>query len=141
MKKDRITNILMVILVLLVAAMIVIQIGQNLYVEVRLKNALQSIEVKDGYTPIKDIDYKDGIDGLNGRDGVNGKDGKDSLSTHTIETIIKEVPVNGEDGKTSETRCNESRNRWEVKYSDSDSWQIQYGEVGQVVKCTIEELK
>ena len=29
---------------------------------------------KDGYTPIKGVDY---FDGVNGKDGANGKDGKD----------------------------------------------------------------
>lgn len=53
---------------------------------------------KDGYTPIKGVDYfdgKDGANGLNGKDGadgLNGKDGKDGISaTHnwngTILTI------------------------------------------------------
>jgi len=56
---------------------------------------------KDGYTPIKGIDY---FDGANGKDGVNGKDGKDGY------TPIKGVDyfdgtngkdgLNGKDGKS-----------------------------------------
>lgn len=47
---------------------------------------------------------KDGVNGTNGVNGANGTDGKDSVSTNTVventTTIIKEVPVNGEDGQT-----------------------------------------
>lgn len=32
---------------------------------------------KNGYTPIKGIDYFDGKDGINGKDGVDGKNGAD----------------------------------------------------------------
>ena len=33
------------------------------------------IDGKDGYTPVKGVDYFDGEDGVNGKDGVNGADG------------------------------------------------------------------
>lgn len=46
---------------------------------------------KNGYTPIKNIDYFD---------GEVGKNGQDSISTHTEKTVIKEVPIPGKDGKT-----------------------------------------
>lgn len=148
MKKDRWTNLLITILIILVATLIAVQISQYITIDVKIKNAMQSISVQDGYTPVKGVDYIDGengytptkgIDYFDGSDGKDGENGKDSMSTHTIETVIKEVPVKGTDGYTPEVRCNEDKNRWEVRYSNFPNWQIQYGELGQVVKCTIKE--
>lgn len=100
----------------------------------KLINSLESInesleELKSTPQP------KDGKDGSN---GSNGNDGKDSLSTHTIEKTItlEQVPLAGTNGKDAfvDVRCNVDRNRWEIKYSVSDNWQIM-GELP--VKCTI----
>lgn len=58
----------------------------------KIPRGVQGERGNDGYTPVKGIDYRDGIDGVDGRtpikgvdyfDGTNGKDG-----------------VNGIDGKT-----------------------------------------
>lgn len=35
---------------------------------------------KDGYTPVKGVDYFDGVNGIDGRDGSNGKDGVDGYT-------------------------------------------------------------
>ena len=56
--------------------------------------AIKKIEVKNGYTPIKGVDYDDG--GI----GPQGVPGNNAVSTHTIEkeTVIKEVPIPGPQG-------------------------------------------
>jgi len=56
----------------------------------------------------------------NGVDGTNGKDGQDGSS--------------GADGKTPQIQCDTIKNRWEVRYSDDENWQLLNG---QSVKCTI----
>lgn len=92
-----------------------------------LENSMKPVQVKDGYTPKKGVDYfdgkngKDGVDGKDGTNGVDGKDGKDG--------------TNGQDGLTPTLRCNTTKNRWEVKYSDTDTWKILNN---QPVKCTID---
>lgn len=59
----------------------------------------QSIKGDDGYTPVKNLDY---FDGQNGSDGVNGL--------------------------TPQIRCNTTRNIWQVRYSSNESWQPLNGE-------------
>lgn len=47
---------------------------------------------KDGYNPVKGVDYFDGKNGVDGKDGIDGKDGvngKDGVDGHT--------PVKGKD--------------------------------------------
>lgn len=80
-----------------------------------------------------------------------GQNGKDSLSTHTIfkTEVIKEVPVPGVDGKTPVKgvdyvdgrtpliQCNTYKNRWEVRYSDIESWTIVRDQNGLSVRCTL----
>jgi hypothetical protein len=84
-----------------------------------IDNPHNGIDGQNGYTPQKNIDYFDGRNGTNGQDGANGKDGQ-----------------NGTDGLNAyfETRCNAEKNRWEVKYSASDTWQVLNGEP---TPCTI----
>jgi len=52
---------------------------------------------KDGYTPVKGIDYFDGVAGIAGANGSNGKDSVSSV-TSTIQTIVKEIPIPGPKG-------------------------------------------
>lgn len=88
----------------------------------------------DGYTPVKGIDYFDGYTPVK---GVDYRDGVDSKSTHTKETVIKQVPINGKDGVdglTPELRCSVTKNRWELRYSPEASWQIAGGIPS---KCTV----
>lgn len=54
---------------------------------------------KDGYTPIKNVDYFDGQDGRNGRDGV-GRDGKDGSSCTTTQ-VPNGAMISCTDGTTS----------------------------------------
>lgn len=102
-----------------------------------LQNKINSIPnnegLKDGYTPVKGIDY---FDGNNGKDGyaINGIDGKDSKSTHILEkeTIIKEVPIPGPPGLTPEIQCNTLKNRWEIRFGIDSNYQLMGTEP---VKC------
>lgn len=47
------------------------------------KNGKDGRDGADGYTPIKGVDYRDGIDGKDGRNGVDGKNGKDGADGYT----------------------------------------------------------
>lgn len=79
------------------------ELRKELYYEVKYK--LESgqlkgepgddgVDGKDGYTPIKGIDYFDGEDGVDGRNGIDGVDGEDGY------TPIKGVDYfDGKDGK------------------------------------------
>lgn len=89
---------------------------------IKAKDGIDGANGSDGYTPIEGIDYHSGVNG------------KDSVSTHTTETIVKEVPVNGKDGQTPIIKCNKEKNRWEVKYGVAENWKILNGEK---IPCTI----
>lgn len=142
MSYDKITNILITILIILVSISIFMQFKQMDIIDIKIKSAINEVSKNikvpdDGYTPVKGIDYVDG------KDGVNGRNGKDSLSTHILEkeTVIKEVPVNGKDGidgKTPILRCNDKKNRWEVSYNLDTMWTILRDTNNNPVKCIIE---
>jgi hypothetical protein len=89
----------------------------------RIEKRLSEVESK----PVPAV-----IHGINGKDG---RDGKDSKSTHTVnkETIIKEVPVKGADGKTMYIQCNKERNRWEFRTNPDELWMV----LGEATPCTI----
>lgn len=98
------------------------------YINSIIENKLKSIEDikvingENGKTPIKGIDYSDG---LNGKDGTNGQNGIDG--------------VNGKDGTNGkdayfDIQCNIEKNRWEVKYSPTDKWKVLNG---TPIRCTI----
>lgn len=77
----------------------------------------------------------------NGTDGTNGKDGQNATDTQVqqaVNSYLKANPVkNGKDGlngNTPQLRCNALKNRWEVRYSDDDNWQVLNGEI---VKCSL----
>ena len=78
---------------------------------------------KDGYTPIKGIDYTDGANGKNGTDGKNGINGIDGTNGK-----------DGMDGLTPDIRCNTTLNAWQVRYGSDELWQVLGDEP---VKCTI----
>lgn len=85
------------------------------------------VQAKDGYTPVKGLDYFDGAKGINavsfsvtnntlkevpligenGKDGLNGKDG-----------------VDGQKGAYQEMRVNENTKDIESKYSDAKFWDV-----------------
>lgn len=87
---------------------------QDYIVEPEVMHGQHGKDGKDGKDGVPGKDGKDGIDGKNGRDGKDGVDGKDAP-----------IPI---------IRCNSDLNRWEVRYSEEDVWEIMNGEV---VKCTI----
>lgn len=152
MRKDIVSQILMAVIALLILINIYITLNNNGVVELKINKSIADIQrsvdaIKqpkdgiDGHSPIKGVDYFDGVDGT---------DGKDSVSTHTVETktvlenIIKEVPVNGKDGtngldgKTPELRCNDVKNRWEVRYIGDIGWIVLKNSSDSTpVKCVI----
>lgn len=77
---------------------------------------------------------KNGKDGRDGTNGANGSNGVSTVSTFATETIIKEVPLQGEPGqpgKSTELRYNTAKSRIEWRYVGDDGWQI------LVDKCTL----
>lgn len=135
MRQDKITNILVSILIVLALVIIFIQLQQSGAIDIKVNNAISGVSMKngvdgkDGYTPVKGVDYFDG---------------KNSISTYTTETVVKEVAINGKDGVdgkngndglTPELRCNIEKNRWEVRYSQESIYEVLNGEP---VRCTIE---
>lgn len=55
----------------------------------------QTIQGRDGYTPIKNVDYFDGEMGLRGLQGPKGESG---TNTVTLQPIYSNVPVPGPQG-------------------------------------------
>lgn len=101
---------------------------------------------KDGYTPIKGIDYFDGLSvkgeqGIAGKDGMNGANGINGVNGQNGYTPVKGIDYidgqDGVDGKTPILRCNISKDRWEVSYNNGISWQISLSENKKPVKCNI----
>ncbi len=98
----------------------------------------------DGHTPVKNVDYFDGLNGKNATDD-QVKQAVDEWFKKNPPQVIVVKGDNGEDGAngrdgvdgvTPEIQCNQSKNRWEVKYHPEDSWQLLNGEK---VKCMIGE--
>lgn len=137
---ERLKNIVKWLVILLVIGLSLVNIFLTVNSSIEQKNHINQ-RVEDA---IKSIQMPKAINGINGMDG---KDGKDSLSTHTVNTVIKQTITKetiqekgdkgekGSDGLTPILRCNESKNRWEVKYTNTETWAI----LGDIpVKCTIE---
>lgn len=133
------TTILFILVVTMLLAIIVAACIYVIRNDNRLKNLesllskqpkiVQPVDGKNGYTPIKGVDYFD---------GTNGKDGKDSHSTHTIEKqtivennikeVIKEIPIKGAEGKkgndglTQQLLVDINTCYLMSKYTNDDSW-------------------
>lgn len=108
------------------------------------REIIKEISHKDGYTPIKGIDYFDGEDAyvdykkifneINRQISAipKPKDGVNSFSTHTIETVIKEVPIKGDDGEDApltDYRCKDFPNKLseiQLKRSTEEAWIVLY---------------
>lgn len=72
---------------------------------------------KDGKSPIKGIDYNDGINGQNGSNGFNGVDGKDGVGQ-------KGDPGNpGQPGRETEFRCEPDTYNYQYRYVGDEGWQ------------------
>lgn len=52
---------------------------------------INGIDGKDGYTPVKGVDYFDGKDGANGKDGYTPQKGIDYFTQSDINQIVNEV--------------------------------------------------
>lgn len=109
-----------------------------------------SIQPKDGYTPIKNIDYFDGRHGKNATDDqvqkavdkymkdnppqvTHGQDGKNATKEQIEDAVNKWFELHPP--LTPQTRCNVTKNRWEVRYGEDQAWQLMNNEK---VKCTTE---
>lgn len=106
------------------------------------------IQGKDGYTPQLNVDYFNGINGKDGQSiqGLQGnkgdsaydiavKNGFEGSEKDWVLSLKGDNGNDGEPGKTPYIRCNTARNRWEVKYSENEAWQIMNGEI---VVCAIQ---
>lgn len=95
--KDKVITILVLLALGILSLLVVVSTIKLSSMETRLNRLVSSIPQyalpKDGYTPIKNVDYVDGIDGVDGKDGTN------AVSTHTETTIVKEIPIPGQDGR------------------------------------------
>lgn len=148
MKSNRVTNILLTIIVILLSVYIYLRIKNDSLIEVRLKSAV-SKEVSNIRIP----QPKDGKDATQEqiqsavnkyvsnhpiRDGLNGQNASDEQVKQAVNTYMKNQPKprNGSDGKnglTPEIRCSTANNRWEVRYGQERNWQLLNGEN---VACT-----
>jgi len=76
----------------------------------------------------------------NGSNGTNGSNATDEQVQQAVNNYLIANPIkntdgkDGIDGKTPQIQCNLLKNRWEVKYSETDNWQVLNG---QIVKCAI----
>lgn len=131
----RITWVLLIIIILLAAVRIFLDVTNRGVLDQSVKTHIEKvvtekvnsvekpkdgIDGKSGYTPVKNVDYFDGKGGANGADGEDGTDGTNG--------------TNGVDGLTPEFNCNETKNRWEVRYGQDYSWKVLSG---TPVKCTV----
>lgn len=120
----------------------------------------QPKDALDGHTPIKGVDYHDGsnatddqvkqaviewfkknppqvINGTNGANGVSGESayqswlklGNEGTEQDFIDSLKAPPAI---DGKTPQISCNVIKNRWEVRYSEYESWNILNG---KITKC------
>lgn len=135
----RILTALMILMVLLTALNVAVSFLNKQHPDV-LKNAIrkeiESIKIPEAPLPV--IPVK-GVDYFDGKDGRDGRDGKDSVSTHTVEKetiVVKEAPKPAKDGLSPIIRCNESKNRWEIRYITT-AWSAILNESELPVKCKI----
>lgn len=151
MKRETITNLLLLIIALLMAVYLYFMLHDRGLLDIKVNSAVSkavsNIKVpakpKDGYTPIKNIDYFDGKDGANVTDTQVQQAVDTYMATHPIKngkdgrTPVKGKDytdgINGNNGATPQIRCNTVRNWWEARYSSSDNWQLLNGEK---VPCT-----
>jgi hypothetical protein len=155
--KDRITNILLLIIVILLGLYIYIALSERGLVEVKINAAVEkavaaqmsTIPVpKDGYTPIKGKDYFDGLSATDKqvaeavdsyfsnnpvRHGEDGKNVSQEQVDATVRAYLDTKPP--QSGLTPIIQCNVEKNRWEIRYSLEDNWQLLNG---KKVACTVE---
>jgi hypothetical protein len=91
------------------------------------QKSLQESKVRDIIESYPIKEPTDGVDGLDGRDGKDGVDGNNGIDGYTPQKDLDYF-----DGATPFLRCNQSENRWEIRYSKADIWEILNNEI---VKC------
>lgn len=146
MKRETITNLLLLIIALLMAVYLYFMLHDRGRLDIKVNSAVSkavsSIRVptrpKDGYTPVKNIDYFDGKDGANATDSQVQQAVNTYIANHPVKSGKDDrTPVKGKDyrdgldgdpGLTPQIRCNPTRNWWEVRYSTDDNWQLLNGE-------------
>lgn len=169
MNKRKLLNVLawFMVITLLITSFVTIYLlidQRNAFgkiVDSSVQYHISQLDLKDGYTPIKGVDYFDGKDatdeqigeavqkwfqanpiknGVDGSNGVDGRNGADAapVTTEQIDASVKkymeETPTLN--GLTPILRCNEEKNRWELRYSQDDTWQLLNG---TKVPCTVKE--
>lgn len=142
---NRLKNILTWLAIALIVLLAVVNVLVTIYsskerekaVDRAVKQVIESMPVerktpevikgKDGYTPVKGVDYFDGAKGDKGEVGLKGDKGDRG-----------DAGKAGENGKDSflDIKCNLEKNRWEIKLSPLDKWQVLNGES---VKCSTEQ--
>ena len=122
---------------------------QAVLIDSKVKKQIESLNIpagKDGYTPIKNVDYVDGKDGV-------------TKTIHDFTSTTIEIPNSGPKGDKGDSayqtwvnlgnvgteqdfieslkpqvilpdlKCNIDKNRWETKLPSDPSWQALNGEV------------
>lgn len=130
MKLPWLTRVLLIFQVVFIVILLII-----LAKEVN-SPALAGLPGKDGYTPVKGLDYADGIDGRDGRDGKTivgpaGPPGESIVGPQGPVGPQGEPGIQGEpgaDGRNIETRCVQTDNgaRHDWRYEGDLSWQPDY---------------
>lgn len=127
------------------------QISKSIHdsVQSEIKN-IQIPKPKDGYIPVKGIDYFDGTNGNNATDEQVKKAVNEWFEKNPPQVIAGPKGDTGEKGDKGDKgdsiigleglvtiiRCNTVKNHWEIKYHIEDNWQLLNNER---VKCTVEQ--
>lgn len=111
------------------------------YVDNALESRVKNIPLPKDGNDADPVDYtiinqyiNDRVDAIphpkDGKDGLNGINGKSCTTSQTetgaviaCEDGTSAVIRNGTDSYI-ELRCNENRNRWEVRYAPTDNWSV-----------------
>jgi hypothetical protein len=165
MNRKTLSRIIWILLAILLALSLYsnyLLVSEKNVLDNMIATKLDSIKIpipkdgKDGYTPIKGVDYFDGTNGKNatnsqiqqavgnylavhpvqnGTDGKNGTNATDSQVQQAVNNYMDTHPItNGKDGDTPQIQCDPVRNLWEMRYTGTDNWQLLNG---SKVKCTI----
>lgn len=91
-----------------------------------------TLQGKDGYIPIKGIDYSDGKDGINGKNGVNGQDGQSIVGPVGPTGPSGPQGDRGEAGepgapaRAEEQQCTGTPPQIQHRYQGDDGWTTLY---------------
>lgn len=160
--KDRITNILLLAIVVLLGMYIYIALRDRGLIELKINAAVQKAvasEIKAIPIPQdgKDVSVEQVRQAVSDylvqnppKSGKNGQNASDQQVKESVEDYFKANPIQpkdgkrgekgdaGAEGKTPQINCNTEKNRWEVRYGENEVWQLLNG---QKVPCTVEIVK